>query len=128
MKICKIMMLSALIALPLSALSAENQTLTLKNQSDSSKGYYLVQDKTLGEPGCVNYLGNKEIKPGESTSFEIKKDCKWGVVIFKIFSLANKEYIGDLGQAYRDGKVIINISSKCKNNDCTFKDLNPQQQ
>ena len=55
MKICKIMMLSALIALPLSALSAENQTLTLKNQSqtDSSKGYYLVQDKTLGEPGCV---------------------------------------------------------------------------
>lgn len=129
-KISKIVILSALLGLSFCALAAEKETIKLQNQSGKSaaEGYYLVQDKTWGMPGCVAYLGNKEIKPGESTSFDIKKECKWGGVRFKIFKMANKEFIGELAQSYRDGEVTMEVSAKCKNNECSFKDLNPQQQ
>ncbi len=126
--ISKAIILTALLALPFCAFSAETQTIKIQNQSSKADGYYLEQDKTWSESNCLTYSGNKKINPGESSSFDIKKGCKWGVVVFKIFKVADNQFIGKLGQAYHNGEVTMEISSKCKNNECIFKDLNPQQQ
>lgn len=118
----------AAIAIPFYAAAADNITSKLTNKSNENNGpnYTLVQDKTLGEGGCVVDAGSKKVAPGESTTLTIKNGCTWGVVVYKVMKGDNSE-VAQLSHSYRDGNFSIQVNAKCQDKDCVFYDLNPQQ-
>lgn len=123
------MLFISIITLPALVMANDNFSSNLVNQSkhNGSEGFYLVQDKILGENDCVTVKGNKKINPGDSAQLTIKKDCSWGVVRYKIFSVKDNKDIGYLGHSFHDGNFSIDITSLCKGSECNFYDLNPDQ-
>ena len=101
--------------------------LTNQSKQNGSDGYYLVQEKVIGENDCVKVDGNKKLNPGDSANLKIKEDCKWGVVQYKIFNVTDDKEVGTLGHSFRDGVFNVEIVSECKGSDCAFTGLTPSQ-
>lgn len=128
--IARFALLTSISILPAYVMAAnDNFTSKLVNQSklNDSEGYYLVQDKILGENDCVKVDGNKKLNPGDSAQLNIKKECNWGVVRYKIFSVKDNKDMGYLGHSFHDGNFSIDVTSVCKGSECSFYGLNPEQ-
>lgn len=121
--------LMILSIVPTTLLAADSYTSILKNKSDPKNGYYLVQTLIYGEK-CIQtpQKGVNKIIPGESTLLKMKKDCTWGGVRYKIYTVSNNKNVGTLSHNFRDGKFNIEIAVDCHGTECNFYDLNPNQQ
>lgn len=121
-------MLASAMLLPTYAM-AEDLSSTLTNQStqNGSTGFYLVQDKIIGENDCVKVEGNAKLNPNDSAQLKIKQGCKWGVVRYKIFDISSHKDMGYLKHSFNDGNFNIDITSICKSGECNFYGLNPEQ-
>lgn len=104
-----------------------SSTLTNQSAQNGAAGFYLVQDKIIGENDCVKVEGNTKLNPNDSVQLKIKQGCKWGVVRYKIFDISNNKEMGYLKHSFNDGDFNIDITSTCKNGDCSFYGLNPEQ-
>lgn len=127
--IMKSLLFTSIIMFPVYGMADDNMSSKLVNRSkqNGSEGYYLVQDKILGENDCVKVEGNKKLNPGDSAQLNINKECKWGVVVYKIFSMKENKEMGYLGHSFHDGDFSIDITALCKGSECSFYDLNPAQ-
>lgn len=123
------LMLASIIALPTYALADDDMVSKLTNQSKQSggEGYYLVQDKIIGENDCVKVDGPSKLNPGDSAKLKIKEDCKWGVVRYKIFNMTDNKEMGYLKHSFNDGEFSIDITSACKGGECSFNGLTAEQ-
>ena len=111
------------------AFGDDNYSSTLNNKSKQkeSAGYYLIQDKTWSEEDCILDKGKQRINPGESSVLTIKKGCTWGGIRYKIFSVDNDKSMGFLAHSFREGSFSLEITASCNGGECTFYDLNPEQ-
>ena len=113
--------------LPVHASDADFYTSKLSNNSKTADGYYLVQDKIWSEKGCVVDTGKDKLNPGDTATLKIKKDCKWGVVKYQIHKMKDDASMGFLAHSFHDGEFSLEITKKCSNNNCIFRDLSLEQ-
>lgn len=117
------------LLLPAYAFAIDHYASQLANNSKTAKstGYYLTQDKTWGESGCIISPGKEKLNPGDITLLKIKKNCKWGGVGYQIHDMKDGTLMGFLAHSFRDGKFFVEITDSCINNQCVFRDLSPEQ-
>ncbi len=115
--------------MPFVAQSDDNYRSTLENKSKqkANEGYYLVQDRTWSEEGCILEKGKERINPGDSSVLTIKKGCVWGGIQYKVFSVDKDKYMGFLAHSFREGNFSLEVTAPCDGKTCTFYDLNPEQ-
>lgn len=120
--------LTSVMVLPAYAM-ADDMSSKLTNQSkqNGSTGFYLVQDKIIGENDCVKVDGEAKLNPGDSAQLKIKDGCKWGVVRYKIVNMSDNKEMGYLKHSFNDGEFSIDITSVCKGGECNFYGLNADQ-
>lgn len=121
---------SAILAPVLLAAAAEdNYSSTLNNKSNTNgkEAFYLVKDQSWAEGDCIMEKGKDRINPGESSNLKIKKGCTWGVMKYKILSVKDNKFMGNLAHSFHDGKFSIELTSQCNEKECNFYDLNPEQ-
>lgn len=119
---------ASIMVLPTYAIAADmSSKLTNQSKQNAETGYYLVQDKIIAENDCVKVDGNAKLNPGDSAQLTIKKDCKWGVVRYKIMNINDNKEMGYLKHSYNDGDFSIDIMSVCKGGECNFFGLTADQ-
>ena len=127
-KLHSLLIVSSLLLSPLVS-GDDNYSSTLDNKSKqkANDGYYLIQDKTWSEEGCILDKGKQRINPGDSNVLTIKKGCTWGGIRYKVFSVSNDKYMGFLAHSFREGNFSLEITAPCNGSECIFYDLNPEQ-
>lgn len=128
-KLSSVVLASTILsALPSYAIAADmSSKLTNQSKQNGSAGYYLVQDKIIGENDCVKVEGNAKLNPGDSAELKIKVGCKWGVVRYKILNISDNKEMGYLKHSFNDGEFSVDITSACKDGECNFYGLTPEQ-
>jgi hypothetical protein len=65
------------------------------------------------------------LAPGETTVLEIKNNCEWAGVKYKM--MKNKEIVGYVAHSFRDKNFSLEISQACKGDTCNLTGLPPAQ-
>ncbi|KTD69469.1 MULTISPECIES: hypothetical protein [Legionella] len=103
--------------------------------NESNKGaekYTLIKTRMWPESGCIIESGPDKILPGENTQLVIakKQGCDQagiGYSLYKATDTKQEHVLGYVSHRFRDGTFSLQVSIFCKNKQCVFRDLNPDQ-
>lgn len=137
LRTCRFILLSALtlftLYMPLVTYAEGNYNSKFINESNKgTEKYTLVKTRLWPESGCIIESGPDKVLPGESTQLVIakKQGCDQagiGYSMYKTTDTKQEHVLGYVSHRFRDGTFSLQVSIFCKNNQCVFRDLNPDQ-
>ncbi|STX55625.1 Uncharacterised protein [Legionella beliardensis] len=104
----------------------------INESNQGTEKYTLVKTRMWPETGCVIESGAHMVLPGESTHLVIAKkpgcdEAGIGYSLYKTTDTKQAHLLGYVSHRFRDGTFSLQVSIFCKNNQCLFRDLNPEQ-
>ena len=104
----------------------------INESNKEAEKYTLVKTRMWPESGCIIESGPQIILPGAHTQLIVakKEGCDQagiGYSLYKTSDTKKEHLLGYVSHRFREGIFSLQISIFCKNNQCLFRNLNPDQ-